>query len=96
MTLVEEWAEELSSILNRSAEDIRKDGLRADDFPAIYDLGIEFADGSRLEFKFAFYAVREALRQIAVFTEHCGYHVFPSHGATITRISREWVYLDNS
>lgn len=96
MTLVEEWAEELSGILKRSAEDIRKHGLGAGDFPEMYDLGIEFPDGSRLEFKFAFYAVREASRQIAVFTEHCGYHVFPSYGATVTHIRRDWVHSDNS
>jgi hypothetical protein len=91
-----EWAEELSCALERSIDDIRENGLSARDFPGEYDLCIDFADGSRVEFKYAFYVVREASRQIAVFTEHCGYHLFPAHGVTITHVTRNWKYSHDS
>ena len=94
--IVVEWAEELSKALDRPIEDIRRSGLSARDFPGDYDLGVEFADGSRVEFKYAFYLVREASHLIAVFSEHCGYHIFPAQGATITHISRDWKYSHDS
>ena len=94
--IVAEWAGELSGALKRSAEGIRRTGLSARDFPGGYDLCVEFADGSRAEFKYAFYVVREASRLIAVFTEHCGHHVFPAHGATVFHVIREWKYSHDS
>ena len=94
--IVVEWAEELSGALQRSAEDIRRNGLSVRDFPGEYDLCIEFADGSRAEFKYAFNVVREASHLIAVFTEHCGHHIFPAHGATVTHVIREWQYSHDS
>ncbi len=38
---------------------------------------IRFPDGSSVLFEYAFYAVDEDRKELAVFTEHCGYHVFP-------------------
>ena len=94
--IVVEWAEELSEALNRSVEDIRRNGLSAGDFSGEYDLCVEFADSSKVDFKYAFYVVREASCLIAVFTEHCGYHIFPARGATITHVIRDWKYSHDS
>ena len=41
---------------------------------------LQFADGSYALFEYAFYAVDTVRNELAVFTEHCGYHVFPLHG----------------
>lgn len=38
---------------------------------------IDFEDGSSCAFNYAFMVTDEARREVAVFTEHCGYYVFP-------------------
>lgn len=38
-----------------------------------------------MQFERAFHIVSEAKRAIAVFTEHCGHHVFPYHDAKVYR-----------
>jgi hypothetical protein len=40
-------------------------------------------DGSVAEFNFALFVVSEAKKSIAVFSEHCGHHVFPFHEASV-------------
>ena len=83
-----EWAEELSQHLGRSAEEIVQRGLSASDFPADESLHIKLMDGSFVQFEYAFYVANPEKFAVAVFTEHCGYHVFPSRGAEISRIKR--------
>ena len=39
-----------------------------------------FQDGSNAFFQDAFFIEDESREEIAVFTEHCGYHVFSSRG----------------
>lgn len=41
-----------------------------------YNLKIEFFDGSSAFFYYAFYLIDEELKEVAVFTEHCGHHIF--------------------
>lgn len=41
-------------------------------------------DGSAVTFRYAFFLVSGEKRAIAVFTEHCGNHVFPWHEATVS------------
>lgn len=41
---------------------------------------IQFEDGSHCFFNYAFLVKDEERREIAVFTEHCGYYVFSSTG----------------
>lgn len=48
--------------------------LSADAFQ--HDLKIEFGDRSNAFFNYAFYWIDEESKEIAVFTEHCGYHIF--------------------
>lgn len=49
--------------------------LRAGDFGGC--VRVSFCDGSHVLFEHSFCAVDEGNRELAVFTEHCGYHVFP-------------------
>jgi hypothetical protein len=93
-TLVEQilvqWADELSTKLGRSKEQILQRGLSVPDFPSNEELNLAFPDGSSAHFRFAFYVSDAQRRQIAVFTEHCGYHVFSARGMVVERIIREW------
>jgi hypothetical protein len=36
-----------------------------------------FPDGSHFHFRYAFVIEDKMVGEVAVFTEHCGYHVFP-------------------
>lgn len=45
-------------------------------------------DGSLVEFKYAFALVSEERKAIAVFTEHCGHHVYPYHEAKVYEAGR--------
>lgn len=45
-----------------------------------------------LYFRHAFCLVNESKGLLAVFTEHAGYHVFPTYGAFVYNVSKEWVY----
>jgi hypothetical protein len=40
-------------------------------------------DGSSVEFKYAFALCWPEKRAIAVFTEHCGHHVYPDAEASV-------------
>ena len=40
-------------------------------------LKLGFPDGSQAQFLYAFAIQDPDHREIAVFTEHCGYHIFP-------------------
>jgi hypothetical protein len=79
-----EWAEELASHFGRSLEEVASTVRPWFDF----SLGltrIELMDGSRVEFKRSFFIVSESKKAVAVFTEHCGNHVYPYHEAKIFR-----------
>jgi hypothetical protein len=51
--------------------------LLADDFRLGQSVRAVFPDGSEVLFRYAFYLLDPALREVAVFTKHCGYHYFP-------------------
>jgi hypothetical protein len=44
-------------------------------------------DGSSVEFKYAFALHWPEKRAIAVFTEHCGHHVFPDAEASVEAVA---------
>ncbi|PQO46096.1 hypothetical protein C5Y93_11005 [Blastopirellula marina] len=46
-------------------------------------VSLRFPDGSFALFRHAFYLVSEELSEIALFTEHCGYHVFPRYDTQV-------------
>ena len=90
--LILDWADELAAALRRTPEEIRHDGLTAYDFPANSELHIKLMDGSTLRFRHAFHVVRDSDHALAVFSEHCGYHVFPLHDAEVARVSEKPLY----
>ena len=45
-----------------------------------------FDDGSTASFRYAILIEAPALNEIGIFTEHCGYHIFPLGGTHIARI----------
>ena len=57
-----------------------KGQLSAYDFAVDEGVHLRFEDGSEVRFASAFCAVDEAQGELAVFTEHCGYHVFSLAG----------------
>jgi hypothetical protein len=86
--ILKEWATEVAASVGRSVEDVRSSGLGAHDFPSDHDLRITLMDGSFVQFKYALAVHSEKKRAIAVFTEHCGYHVFLDHEAVISKVER--------
>jgi len=81
--MVNEWADELSAHTGHTKQQLAANP-QCIDFPNGV-LRIELMDGSTVEFRWAFHIVNEAKRAIAVFTEHCGHHVFPYHEARVFR-----------
>ncbi|HEX8392374.1 MAG TPA: hypothetical protein VF665_08475 [Longimicrobium sp.] len=76
-------------ILATTGED--RDQFRAHDFQGDRSLRLDFPDGSFALFRYAFHLQDEHLREVAVFTEHCGYHFFPSGELRVEELETEWV-----
>jgi hypothetical protein len=51
-------------------------------------LKIEFDDGSYPLFQYAFYIVNKDWKEIAVFTEHNGFHLYPLFAVKINTFDR--------
>ncbi|MCB2377722.1 hypothetical protein LGH70_09030 [Hymenobacter sp. BT635] len=80
--LPERWKTKLQDYL--TAKGSNRETLSASDFLAESIVHIEFEDDSKIEFRYAFAIKAPELKEIAVFTEHCGYHLFQLHdGMTI-------------
>ena len=82
--LQQEWAAELAAHFRISVEQFRANPTRAMDYPTGI-LRIELMDGSFVEFQHAFHIHSPAKKAIAVFTEHCGHHLYPNHEARVIR-----------
>lgn len=80
--IIQEWAEELAVRYGCTVETFMAKPGHLIFFPS-QTLRIELMDGSAVEFNYAFALVSEARRTVAVFTEHCGHHVFPHHQAKV-------------
>ena len=80
--ILQDWADDLTSVVGRSVAEIREKGLFVQDFPH-QELEIQFVDESSARFKFAFFVESQAKKAVAVFTEHCGYFVLPIAGQKI-------------
>lgn len=78
--IISDWSEELATKLGRSAQELETRGLNASDFPISSCVKLLFPDGSKVHSQHAFYVTSELRSAIAVFTEHCGYHIFPLIG----------------
>lgn len=77
-TIPDRWREPLREYLRETFGDER-DRLSATDFR--HSVRLRFPDGSSAYFRHAFYILSRSLEEIAVFSEHCGYHFFPLAGA---------------
>jgi hypothetical protein len=86
--LPERWARKLEAYLreNRGSD---RGHLLAPDF-GNQSLKMNFPDGSFVFFRFAFYLLDRESNEVAVFTEHCGYHVFPLHGSQLELLESKW------
>jgi len=84
----DDWKPRLRAYLRAQCGEDR-DRLSADDFPAGQSVVIRFPDGSQVLFRYAFAVPDEAGREVAVFTEHCGYHVFPLADAELEVVQSE-------
>ena len=51
--------------------------LSAFDFANSSLVSIVFPDGSYALFRYAFFIAAPDWKEVAVFTEHCGYHIYP-------------------
>lgn len=67
-----------------------RDRLSAGDFRSDQSITIRFPDGSFVLFRHAFALQDELGREVAVFTEHCGYHVFPVGEAEVEVLRSIW------
>ena len=76
--IIQEWAPELAARYGCTVEAFLAKPGHMIFFPS-QTLRLELMDESVVEFKYAFALVSEARRTIAVFTEHCGHHVFPHY-----------------
>lgn len=82
--LVQEWAAELAAHFEVPVDQFRANPTRFMAYPA-GKLRIELMDESVVEFQWAFHIHSAAKKAIAVFTEHCGHHVYPHHKARVMR-----------
>ena len=85
--LEREWAAELASRFGEELADFLASPSTFMRYP-IETVRVELMDGSQVEFKYAFALVSEELKAIAVFTEHCGHHVYPYHEAKVYQAGR--------
>jgi hypothetical protein len=88
--LEREWAAELAARFEVPVEAFVASPADFMRFP-LETVRVELMDGSRVRLKHAFVFVSEARRAIAVFTEHCGHHLYPHHEARVF-VGRRLVY----
>ena len=85
--LPERWANKLKSYISEKFGEDRQE-LTATDFH--FNLKINFEDGSFAFFQYAFYILDQDNNEVAVFTEHCGYHIFPLYGTKLELLESKW------
>jgi hypothetical protein len=83
----QEWSAALAKRFNCALEAFLGNPIKFMDYKS-ETVRVELMDGSSVEFKYAFAIVSQELKAIAVFTEHCGNHVFPYHEAKVYQDGR--------
>ncbi|WP_133274001.1 hypothetical protein [Hymenobacter radiodurans] len=73
--LPERWKIKVREYLTATGE-TNYENLSCHHFPTDSLVRINFEDGSTAEFKYAFVIKAPEWQELAVFTEHCGYHLF--------------------
>jgi hypothetical protein len=83
--LPQRWKEKLERFTDEKyGADYKYSGsLGASDFPCSSAVNIRFPDGSQANFRFAIFIEAPEWQEVGVFTEHCGYHIFPLSDAEI-------------
>ena len=81
--LPERWVIKLKAYLHDLG--VERDRLSAEEFH--HHLKLTFEDGSFVFFHYAFYLLDEELKEIAVFTEHCGTTFFLPSGQTLNSLN---------
>ncbi|HET7231079.1 MAG TPA: hypothetical protein VFJ16_13795, partial [Longimicrobium sp.] len=77
LEIPQRWTERVRRHIVQTAGEERGH-LVAHDFPVGTNLRLDFPDRSFACFRYAFHLHDPELREVAVFTGHCGYHVFPA------------------
>jgi len=77
-----DWSAELAAHLGCKEAEFRAKPTMHLAYPSV-GVRVELMDGSFVEFKWAFALVSETRKTIAVFTEHCGHHLYPYHEARV-------------
>jgi hypothetical protein len=67
----------------RTHTDGKRNKLGASDFPTAKVAHVEFPDGSTAQFRYAVIIEAPEIGELGVFTEHCGYHIFPLVDTTV-------------
>ena len=76
----ERWQSKLDEYVRANTSGQHRD-LTAVNFR--HNVHLQMPDGSSAFFRHAFYLIDRDLNEIAVFTDHCGYHYFPLFDAHI-------------
>lgn len=79
--LPERWKDRVKKHLAEKGS--KYDWLGVSDFKISQQLMLRFDDGSFAFFRYAFYLIDKNNNEIAVFTEHCGYHIFTLSGVNV-------------
>jgi hypothetical protein len=69
--------------------------LSAGDFICGSMVHIRLSDGSQALFRYAFFIEAPELREVAVFTEHSGYHIFPFIDTELQQYEQKWDETDD-
>ena len=85
--LPERWSDKLKSYICEKLGEGRQE-LTATDFR--FSLKIDFEDCSFAFFQYAFYILDQDNNEVAIFTEHCGYHIFPLYGTKLELLESKW------
>ena len=72
--LPQRWKDKIEIYLQKQGSKYKE--LSSYDFSLNQNIKIIFDDGSNAFFKDSFYWTDSELKEVAVFTEHCGYHIF--------------------
>ncbi len=81
--LPERWKQKIRDHLSSVGKPERGQ-LSAHEFPSGFVARIQFDDNSRAEFYYPLVIEAPEFKEIGVFTEHCGYHIFSMSGTRVT------------
>jgi hypothetical protein len=79
------WKTKVVEWIRAFADDSRE-RFGAGDFPCSHSISMTFDDGSTASFFYAILIEAPESNEVGVFTEHCGYHIFPLAGTHVARI----------